>query len=449
MEATAAKVTFQKYPAYKDSGVEWLGEIPEHWDLLANKFVFNLKKNLVGKKSSEYTLLSLTLKGIIQRDLDNGGKFPAEFDTYQEVKKGDFIFCLFDVEETPRCVGLSDFEGMITGAYTVMEVNQSFDKAFLYYFYLNLDADKRMRPLYTGLRNTISKDNFFAFKTFVPPKEEQTAIAAFLDDKTAKIDRAITQKEQLIALLKERKQIVIQDLVTGKKVWNEKQNAWTEPAEVKESGVEWIGEIPEGWEVKRLKFVLKSPLKYGANESGIEYSPMLPRYIRITDFSMEGKLNDEKKLSLSWEIGRQYLLEDGDILFARSGATVGKSYQFKKSMSLETHYSFAGYLIKASPNEKIILSDYLNYYTMTGSFENWKSFIFNKATIENIGADKYSELRVVIPPILDQTAIITHIETQSSKIDKALQLQEQQIEKLKELKSTLIDSAVTGKVRVY
>ena len=152
------KATFQKYPAYKDSGVEWLGEIPAGWDMLPNKYIFKLKKNLVGKKSNQYTLLSLTLNGIIKRDMENPqGKFPAEFDTYQEVNSGDFVFCLFDVEETPRCVGLSDFEGMITGAYTVMQVSSKFDKRFLYYFYLNLDKDKRLRPLYTGLRNTISK----------------------------------------------------------------------------------------------------------------------------------------------------------------------------------------------------------------------------------------------------------------------------------------------------
>ena len=155
----------KKYDNYKNSGVEWLGEIPEHWEALSNKFIFNLNKNLVGKKSSEYDLLSLTLNGVIKRDMEHPqGKFPAEFDTYQEVKRGDFIFCLFDVEETPRTVGLSDFDGMITGAYTVMQVNKNFDKSFLYYFYLNLDAGKRMKPLYTGLRNTISKDNFFSFK---------------------------------------------------------------------------------------------------------------------------------------------------------------------------------------------------------------------------------------------------------------------------------------------
>jgi type I restriction enzyme S subunit len=234
----------KKYDQYKNSGVEWLGEIPEHWEALSNKFIFKLNKNLVGNKSSEYDLLSLTLNGVIKRDMENpSGKFPAEFDTYQEVKKGDFIFCLFDVEETPRTVGLSDFDGMITGAYTVMKVNENFDNSFLYYFYLNLDAGKRMKPLYTGLRNTISKDNFFSFKTFVPPINEQNTIASFLDDKITKIDQAIAIKQQQIDLLKERRQILIHKAVT---------RGLNDKVKLKDSGVEWIGEIPEHWEVKKL-----------------------------------------------------------------------------------------------------------------------------------------------------------------------------------------------------
>ncbi|HHV6697521.1 TPA: restriction endonuclease subunit S, partial [Haemophilus influenzae] len=109
----------RRYESYKDSGVEWLGEVPSHWNLIPNKYIFKLRKNVVEKRSSEYDLLSLSLKGVIKRDMANPeGKFPAEFDTYQEVKEGDFIFCLFDVEETPRTVGLSSYHGMITGAYT-------------------------------------------------------------------------------------------------------------------------------------------------------------------------------------------------------------------------------------------------------------------------------------------------------------------------------------------
>src|SRR5680860_516278 len=103
----------------------------------------------------------------------------------------------------------------------------------------------------------------------------------------------------------------------------------------KNSGVEWLGEIPEHWEVKRLKYLLNGKLKYGANESGIDYDFGLPRYVRITDFGQDGKLNEDKKLSLTWKQGGDFLLKDGDILFARSGATVGKTYQFKKSMSIE------------------------------------------------------------------------------------------------------------------
>ena len=206
----------EKYQKYKDSGVEWLGEIPEHWETLSNKYIFKLKKELVGKKSSDYDLLSLTLKGIIKRDMENPeGKFPAEFDTYQEVKKDDFVFCLFDVEETPRTVGLSKYDGMITGAYTVM-TNYKMDNSFLYYFYLNLDTKKRMKPLYKGLRNTIPKDSFFSFKTFVPPKQEQIKIANYLDQKTAQIDKATSLHKQQIEKLKEYKISLVDSVVTGK-----------------------------------------------------------------------------------------------------------------------------------------------------------------------------------------------------------------------------------------
>jgi type I restriction enzyme S subunit len=440
METLIENIKVQKYSSYKDSEAKWLGNIPSHWNTLSNKNIFKLKKNQVGKKSGDYVLLSLTLNGVIKRDMENPqGKFPAEFNTYQEVKKGDFIFCLFDVEETPRCVGLSDFDGMITGAYTVMEPYENFDRNFLYYFYLNLDADKRLKPLYTGLRNTISKENFFSFKTYVPHLAEQTAIAAFLDRKTALIDQAIGIKQKQIELLKERRQILIHKAVT---------RGLNPNVKMKDSGVEWIGEIPEGWEVKRLKYILNGKLKYGANESGIEYNISLPRYVRITDFGQDGKLSEESKLSLSWKQGGDYLLKDGDILFARSGATVGKTYQFKKSMSVEDNYCYAGYLIKAETNENIILSDFLYMYTNSSLFNKWKDSIFIKATIENIGADKYSILPVIVPPIKEQFQILEKFNLDNQKFTTAISLKEQEIEKLKEYKATLINSAVTGKIKV-
>lgn len=201
----------------KDSGIDWIGQIPAHWEQLANKHIFKLRKTLVGKRSSEYELLSLTLRGIIKRDMENPeGKFPAEFDTYQEVSPGDFVFCHFDVEETPRTVGLSEFFGMITGAYAVYSVADGVDPRFLLHFYICADTDKKMRSLYKGLRNTIPKDTFGAFKTPLPPIEEQREIVAHIDEASRKIEDAIAIKEKQIAALKEYKTSLISAAVTGK-----------------------------------------------------------------------------------------------------------------------------------------------------------------------------------------------------------------------------------------
>lgn len=201
----------------KDSGIDWIGQIPAHWEQLANKHIFRLRKTLVGKRSSEYELLSLTLRGVIKRDMENPeGKFPAEFDTYQEVSPGDFVFCHFDVEETPRTVGLSEFFGMITGAYTVYSVADGVDPRFLLHFYICADTDKKMRSLYKGLRNTIPKDVFGTFKTPLPPIEEQREIVAHIDEASRKIEDAIAIKEEQIAALKEYKTSLINAAVTGK-----------------------------------------------------------------------------------------------------------------------------------------------------------------------------------------------------------------------------------------
>ena len=428
----------KKYDQYKNSGVEWLGEIPEHWEALSNKFIFKLNKNLVGKKSSEYDLLSLTLNGVIRRDMENPqGKFPAEFDTYQEVKKGDFIFCLFDVEETPRTVGLSDFDGMITGAYTVMQVNKNFDNSFLYYFYLNLDADKRMKPLYTGLRNTISKDNFLSFKTFVPPLQEQTTIASFLDDKTTKIDQAITIKQKQIELLKERRQILIHKAVT---------RGLDDKVKLKDSGVEWIGEIPEHWEVKKVKHVA-GHFMYGTSIDCNELGKGMP-VLRIPNIdNLEINFDDLKYTSLGNSETEKYLLKKNDILVIRTNGnpeSVGKSAIFKQ----EGTYIFASYLIRVKPKDNInpdFLINAMNSISIRGSLTfSARTSVGNY----NLNTQSLGDCYIAYPPIIEQSEILTYVENTNDKISTAISLKEQEIEKLKEYKMSLIDGVVTGKVKI-
>ena len=202
----------------KDSGVEWIGQIPSHWEVLALKHILKLKKNIIGNRASQFDLLSLTLRGIVKRDMENPeGKFPASFDTYQIVQPNDFVFCNFDNEETPRSVGLSSYLGMITGAYDVLSrKNPNLTDRYLLYYFLYIDDAKRFKPLYKGLRKTVPFDAFMSYKIPVPPIAEQDAIVTYLDTATAKIDTAILQQQKMIDLLKERKQIIINDVVTGK-----------------------------------------------------------------------------------------------------------------------------------------------------------------------------------------------------------------------------------------
>lgn len=199
----------------KDSGIPWIGEIPEHWEPCRNKDIFEESKKIVGENSSDYVLLSLTKQGVIVRDLsENKGKFPKEFNTYKVVEPGDMIFCMFDVDETPRTVGLSQNHGMITGAYDVFKIKRVLPKFALYY-YLSIDDRKALRPLYKGLRKVVPLPTFMSSKIFLPPLSEQQAIVAYIDEKLRKIDQYMCDLQREIDYLKEFKQRLISDAVTG------------------------------------------------------------------------------------------------------------------------------------------------------------------------------------------------------------------------------------------
>lgn len=208
----------------------------------------------------------------------------------------------------------------------------------------------------------------------------------------------------------------------------------------KDSKAEWIGEIPQHWEIKKLKYVITGKLQYGANESSEFEIETDPRYIRITDFGEDGKLRDDTFKSLPLEKAKEYFLKDGDILFARSGATVGKTFQFKNYKGTAC---YAGYLIKATPSELCILSDFLYFYTKSASYENWKNSIFNQATIQNIGADKYSGLEIPIPQLEEQITINRYLDKKISQLDQLITKKQQLIELLEEERTAIINQAVT------
>ena len=203
--------------SYKESGQPWLGDIPQQWELVPLRALVRPRKQLVGEAADQFTLLSLTLRGIIPRDMDNPqGKFPAEFSTYQVVEPGDLVFCLFDVDETPRTVGYSSHHGMITGAYTVFEPIDATLAEFLYLFFLGMDEHKRLRPLYTGLRKVISMDVLLSLKVPIPPESERVAIVKVLKAEALRIEGAIGGIARQIDLLEQYRGLLVRDAVTGR-----------------------------------------------------------------------------------------------------------------------------------------------------------------------------------------------------------------------------------------
>lgn len=427
----------QRYDSYIDSGIQWLGEIPSHWEVLAIKHILKPKKKIVGKQSFRYDLLSLTLQGIIKRDVDNPtGKFPSSFDTYQEVNEGDFVFCNFDNEETPRAVGLSCYNGMITGAYDVLAIkNPLVSPSYLIYYFLYIDDAKRFKPLYKGLRKTVPFDSFMSYKIPIPPLPEQQAIASYLDTATAKIDEAIAQQQKMIALLNERKQIIINNAVT---------KGLNPNAKMKDSGVEYIGMIPEGWSVRRM-----ASLGYFSKGGGISRDNLQEEgepailygdiYTKYNYFAKDIENHIPQKVALeSIEVHKNELLMTG------SGETkedIGKTVVFLGDKA------YAGgdvIIFKQNENNSTFLS-----YVLNSSYA--KDFRYKESKGEivvHIYANAVRRLFVALPDITEQGDIVEYLNDKVGIIDSEISVIRKQITLLQERKQIIINEVVTGKVKV-
>ncbi|MDI9719850.1 restriction endonuclease subunit S [Acinetobacter junii] len=434
---------FKQYPSYKPSGVEWLGDVPEHWDSCNLKFI----SKIYAGGTPDRNRLDYWVKGEIPW-INSGAvnqviiKEPSEYITELGLKNSSAKYIPVN-SLVMALAGQGKTKGMV--AYTSIETtcNQSmaaivpknYHYKFLYYW---LDSN------YQNIRNLTGGDNRdglnLAVLSNIPcPKisiVEQTQIVSFLDTETTRIDNLIAKQEKLIELLEEQRKSIISHAVT---------KGLNPNAPMKDSGVEWLGEVPEHFDSIKIKQLAISKLTYGANESAEQEIKEHPRYIRITDIKNDGTLNPESFKSLPPEIAEQYLLANNDILFARSGATVGKTFKYSDSWGV---CCFAGYLIKLSVNVKIANPDYVFYYL--NSYPYWEYIASNQSqsTIQNVSAEKYANFTIAIPKIFEQEKIVSFLDSETSRIDSLIAKQEKLIEKLKEYRSTIISHAVTGKIDV-
>lgn len=415
------------YAEYREVNLPWLKAVPAHWEIRRNKNIFTEQKEIVGERSADYTLLSLTLNGIIPRDMDGGGKFPESFDKYKIVKNGDMAFCLFDIDETPRTVGLSGYNGMLTGAYTIMRVS-NINARFIYYYYLALDNGKMLRPLYTGLRKTININTFQSTKVPVPPRKEQDQIVRFLDWKISSINKLINIKKKEIKAIDALKRSMVSHAIT---------RGLTADAPMKYSGVKWLGDIPAHWKITKLRQIL-----HPVSEKNHPEFPLLSvvREQGVILRDVEDK-----------EANHNFIPDD------LSGYKVVRKGQFamNKMKAWQGSYGVSDYTGIVSPAYFIfdIAFENLEYFHYAIRSKVYVNFFAQASDGIRVGQwdlqmDKMKEIPFIVPPADEQIAIVKYIKQALPQYNAAIEKLTEEVAVLEEYKNKVIADAVTGKIDV-
>ena len=436
---------YKPYPAYKDSGVEWLGQMPRHWQV---KKVSHVSAVIDPQPDHRAPALSegdgFPYVGI--RDINSDGS--VNFSTARKVNEdaiikqessfrlneNDIIFCKVGTLGIPRFIKPNG-RMALSATLVLIKPSPEVNPAFLLY---SLDS----RALYGQIeyfssgstRAALGIEQIRSFSILLPSRSEQDKISQHLDRETARIDALVEKKTRFIELLREKRQALITHAVTKGLDPNVK---------MKDSGVEWLGEVPEHWRVSKLKHNLREQLSYGANEAAEQDDPENPRFIRITDLNEDGTLKDETFKSLPMTVASPYLLLDGDVLLARSGATVGKSFLYKDSMGLAC---YAGYLIRARFDRQKISPRYFWHITNSGYYWDFISGSNIQSTIQNVSGEKYGNLWIATPSLEEQEEIAEKIDCESARFELLIGRTEKSIELLRERRSALITAAVTGQI---
>lgn len=417
----------------KNSGVAWIGDVPENWEIVKIGQLFQCRN--VKVNDTDFQPLSVSKGGIVPQ-MENVAKSDAN-DNRKQVLTGDFV--INSRSDRKQSCGVSKLEGSVSLINTVL---YGFDKGkvipeYNNYLLKNYGFAEEFYRWGHGIVADLWTTRWQEMKNIeipVPSIKTQETILSALKIKSKNISLLISNQEQQIEKLKQYKQSLITEVVT---------KGLNPDVPMKDSGIEWIGIISAIHNIYRLKYLLNSQMLYGANETGSFYTNNAVRYIRITDITEDNKLKDSaENLYLSIEKATPYILKDKDILFARSGATVGKAFMYLNEYGKS---AFAGYLIKAECNTQKLLPEYLFYYTQSSLYEYWKNMIFIQATIQNIGANKYSNMPIIQMSLDEQNQIVKFLDDKCAKIDRLIAIKQEKINKLNDYKKSLIYEYVTGK----
>jgi type I restriction enzyme S subunit len=432
------KTKTQRYNEYKDSGVEWIEDVPAHWEVKRFKHIFKEKKII---HNVELNCGSISFGKVVFKDDE---KVPVSTKkSYQVLNKGEFLINPLNLNYDLKSlrIGLSDKDVVVSSGYIIVQNVAELSKVY-YKWLLHVFDIAFMKTLGSGVRQTLSFAHITNSELVFPPLPEQTKIAQFLDDKTTKIEDAIEIKEQQIQLLKERKQILIHKAVT---------QGLNPKVKLKDSGVEWIGEIPEGWEVKRFRYVFNlgkglTITKENLRDEGVycvNYGEIHSKF----GFELDTKIHKLKYVDKVYlESDPKALIKNGDFVFADTSEDIEGSGNFTYLKSEDE--IFAGYHTVVAKPKFEIESRFFAYIFESESFRNQIRTKVKGVKVYSITQSILKQPIVWFPSKKEQKEIIDYLDSGTKKIETAISLKQQEIEKLKEYKSSLINSVVTGKVRV-
>jgi type I restriction enzyme, S subunit len=434
---------FRSYPAYKDSGVEWLGEMPAHWWVKPLKFAVKMNPDdLSDSTPDDFRITYVDIGSVTQ---EKGITWTEEYDflnapsrARRRVREGDTIISTVRTYLKAVAAIQNPPDNMVVS--TGFAVLRPSDGVIANFLSRAVQSDlfiSRVVSLSEGVGYpAIAPSTLARIDLWLPPTDEQVAIAAFLDRETARIDELVAKKERLIELLQEKRAALITRAVT---------KGLDPNVPMKDSGVEWLGKIPANWEENRLKHLIRGPLKYGANEAAESRDMTWPRFVRITDITESGDLREDTFYSLPPDVASAYILDDGDVLFARSGATVGKSFLYRSSWG---QCCYAGYLIRARIDRSKMTDEFFRYFSSSRAYWDQIYSSLIQATIQNVSAEKYANLWLRVPPVGEQRGIVSFLDRETARIDARIAKVNEAIERLKEYRTALISAAVTGKIDV-
>lgn len=411
----------------KDSGIEWVGSIPVSWNTMANKYVMSKIKHINSIYKGE-DILSLTMNGVIVRDLEAGGKMPSSFDGYQTLYPGNLLMCLFDYDVTPRCIGLIKNSGVTSPAYSQFVMKKGFSANYFYYYYLMVDHTKALLHRAKNLRHSFTEDQLGAISVPVPPFKEQVAIANYLDNVCEEIDLLTNDIQAEIETLESYKRAIIKETVI---------KGLNQNVPMKDSGIDWVGEIPEAWEIHPVYvyFGERKNKNYALQEQNL-LSLSYGKIIR-KDIDTVGGL-------LPASFNTYNIVEPNDVIIRPTDLQNDKR-SLRTGLVTEKGIITSAYIDLAPKGN--INPAYFHYLLHT--YDVQKVFYnMGNGVRQGLNYSEFSKLLVFSPSREEQDAIVQYLDSKITEIENLISMKQDQITILSDYKKSVIYEYVTGKKEV-